>query len=344
MPSWSPSILLLAFSLSVIITPLLIALARRFKVLDIPNSERKSHTAPVPLLGGLAVIAAVVTTTAIVLVTGDHLTAGEIDPHHYLGIGLALLVLAIGGALDDRYNLRARYSVVFPFLAVIIAVASGIGVDKMTNPLGDAFVISAAVSGVITFAWLLGMTYTTKLLDGVDGLATSVTTVGALMIAALALSTKYFQPDVALLALIVVAALLGFLVWNFSPAKIYLGESGSTALGFLLGVLAIISGSKFATALLVLGIPILDVFIVLARRALSGKPMAQGDRTHLHYFLADRGWRPGMIVALYSVLAALFGLTTLVLSSWQKLLALAVLFVVGGCGIVLAGKKRHDSR
>lgn len=343
MPSWSPSILILAFSLTLIVTPLVIALAQRFKVLDVPN-ERKSHGAPIPLLGGLAVILAVAVSTSLVLLTSDHLTAGEIDPRHYIGIGLALLVLAIGGALDDRYNLRARYSVAFPLVAVIIAVASGIGVDKMTNPLGDAFVISSVVSGVITFGWLLGMTYTTKLLDGVDGLATSVTTVGALMIAALALSKEYFQPDVALLALIVAAALIGFLCWNFSPAKVFLGESGSTALGFMLGVLAIISGSKFATALLVLGIPILDVFIVLARRAWSGKPMAQGDRSHLHYFLADLGWKPGVIVALYSALAALFGLTTLILSSWQKLVALAILFILGACGIALASKKRHDSR
>lgn len=338
MPSWSPLIIACAFVLAALITPLTAMIARRARVLDTPNGERKSHAKPIPLLGGLAIIFSVALTTSLVLVTSDHLVSGAIDLKHYLGLGLSLFILSIGGILDDRFSLRARYSFVFPLAAAIVAVASGIGVDKLTNPLGGWVPVSSLLSAVITFCWLLGMTYTTKLLDGVDGLATSVTTVGALMIAALAMSTAYFQPDVALLALIFAAALIGFLVWNFPPAKIFLGEGGSTALGFMLGALAVISGSKFATALLVLGIPMLDVFIVLIRRVIDQRPLAQGDRTHLHHLLTDRGWKPWMIVALYSLCAAGFGLTTLILSSWQKLIALLVLFALGACGIIIAGR------
>ncbi len=338
MPIWSPFVLGLAFLLSLGLSPIMAGLAHRFGFVDIPDKERKLHAGSMPLLGGWAIIIGVSVPLLLILIFSDYLTIGDIDDEHIVAIVLGLLVLGVGGSLDDKWNLRARYSIFFPLIAALIAVTSGIGVAKITNPIGEVFVLSSTVSIIVTYLWLVTMTYTTKLLDGVDGLASGVSLVGALMIAMLALSKTYFQPDVALMSLIVAAAVLGFLLWNLPPARIFLGEGGSTSLGFLLGTLAVISGSKLATILLVVGLPALDVVIVLLRRLWHGRPLAQGDRTHLHHLLSDRGWPPLAITSLYMCLAAGFGFTTLILVPWQKVVALSALFILGLCGIVLAGR------
>ena len=232
----------------------------------------------------------------------------------------------------------------FPLVAIALATVAGIGISKLTNPFGvDPFVLTAGVSAAFTFVWLLATTYTTKLLDGVDGVATGVTAVGCAMVSLLSLSDKYYQPDVALLAGIAAAACVGFLLWNIPPARIFLGEGGSTFLGFMLGTLAVISGGKVATALLVLGIPVLDVAFVVVRRLSQGKnPFTSSDRQHLHLQLQDRGFSPLQIMALYMGLATLFGLTTLVFASWQKILALAILGVFALLGAIwLTRAPRH---
>jgi UDP-N-acetylmuramyl pentapeptide phosphotransferase/UDP-N-acetylglucosamine-1-phosphate transferase len=169
--------------------------------------------------------------------------------------------------------------------------------------------------------------YTTKFLDGLDGLATSVSSIGALMVLLLSLTVAYFQPDVALLAVIVLGAQLGFLFWNFHPASIFLGEGGSTLVGYLVGMLAVISGGKLATALLVLGVPLLDVVWIVLRRYRAGgmKQIFVGDRKHLHHRLFDLGWSQTQIVLLYVFISGMFGVSTLFLQSKEKVIILVLL-------------------
>ena len=144
------------------------------------------------------------------------------------------------------------------------------------------------------------------------------------MILFLSLSVAYFQPDVALLSAVSLGGLLGFLVWNAPVAKIFLGEGGSTFVGYLLGILAVISGGKLATATLVLWIPLLDVIWIIARRFRNGglKAVTYGDRKHLHHRLFDLGWSPRLIVVVYGSIATLFGVLALFLQSQQKFFAL----------------------
>jgi UDP-N-acetylmuramyl pentapeptide phosphotransferase/UDP-N-acetylglucosamine-1-phosphate transferase len=168
--------------------------------------------------------------------------------------------------------------------------------------------------------------YTTKLLDGVDGLVSGLGLIGSLVIFLFTSTTQYSQPDIAVAALIFSGACLGFLVLNFNPAKIFLGEGGSLFIGYVLGVLAIISGGKIAIALLIMGLPILDVFWTIARRLLKGKnPFRFADRQHLHHRLLDLGLSPRQTVAVFYVFAAVFGLSGLFLQSRGKLLALIIL-------------------
>ncbi len=338
---WWPFAVGGAFLLSSLLTPLFARLAEQWGIVDIPKGERKIHDRIVPFLGGVSVFIAFAVPTIAILLETNHLTAGEIDPKHFVGFFIGALILLIGGLFDDKFDLPPRLSILFPLLAALSAVAFGIGVEKITNPLGGAFALTSSISIMITFLWLLGMTYTTKLLDGLDGLATGITMIGALMIALLALSEKFFQPDVALLAFVFAAALLGFLLWNGYPATIFLGEGGSTFLGFTLGVLAVIAGSKLATTLLVVGVPVLDVAFVIFRRWRQGRSVTSGDRTHLHHLLLAAGLSQRTILVLYLSIATVFGATTLIFESWQKLLALGILVVFSGIAVSVLYKKYH---
>ena len=190
----------------------------------------------------------------------------------------------------------------------------------------------------------MGMMFTTKLLDGLDGLSTGVVLIGALMIFGLTQSVKFYQPEIGVITMIFAGALAGFLIFNFHPAKIFLGEGGSVLIGFILGVIAIISGSKIATTLLVVGIPALDVAWVIIHRIIKGKSITKGDSAHLHYRLLRKGVSHRLVVLLMYVLALGFGASTLFLQSSQKVIALVLLVVVMiGIGIYLVwGSSRTE--
>ncbi|MBI5793889.1 undecaprenyl/decaprenyl-phosphate alpha-N-acetylglucosaminyl 1-phosphate transferase [Candidatus Uhrbacteria bacterium] len=321
---------LLAFILSFLLTILVRRLALMVGLVDKPTSQRKIHSRPVAQLGGLAIYLSVSAVVIGILSTGTALTSGEIVSTHYIGVLLGGLILMIGGALDDRFDLPAHATIIAPILAALTAIAFGIEVDKLTNPFGGAIILLPWQSDILVFVWLMLVMYTTKFLDGLDGLATSVTSVGAIMIMLLSLTAVYFQPDVALLSAVAIGAYLGFLFWNVHPASIFLGEGGSTFVGFLLGILAVISGGKVATALLVLGIPLLDVIWVITRRFREGGigRVFVGDKKHLHHRLLALGWGQTRIVILYVAMAASFGVSALFLQSRQKLVALIVLTLV----------------
>ena len=192
--------------------------------------------------------------------------------------------------------------------------------------------------------WMMGMIYTTKFLDGLDGLTSGIAVIGGLTMFALSLTEKVNQPITAGLAVIFAGAFLGFLIYNFYPASIFLGESGSTLAGFGLGILAIILGAKIATALLVMGIPILDVAWVIVRRVFYRSSPFVGDRKHLHYRLLDIGLtHRKAVLALYAI-SALFGFTAVFLQSLGKLIALVILLLlmVGiAIAIVIVYKRQH---
>lgn len=341
---------LVAAILAIIITPFVKRLAVFLRCVDIPNQPRKIHTKPMPMLGGFALFfTCVVVAGAYVIASSPDLSS--IPMRFYAGIFFGALVLMIGGALDDRYQLPAKISWIFPALASAIAVYAGIGsgITLLTNPLGgsislDYRFIGISLPAVFVWFWLMGMVFTTKLLDGLDGLASGIGFIGGLTMFFLSLTPKVDQPVTASLAIIFAGSLLGYLVYAFNPASIFLGESGSTYIGFILGVLSVISGAKIATALLVMGIPILDVAWAIIRRLLSGKSPFHADRKHLHFRLLDIGFSQRQSVLILYGLSAVFGFTAVFLQSKGKLIALGVLFTVMVClvmALVLAYKRRY---
>ncbi|MBT5808326.1 undecaprenyl/decaprenyl-phosphate alpha-N-acetylglucosaminyl 1-phosphate transferase [Candidatus Uhrbacteria bacterium] len=318
---------LLAFGLSFVMTVFVKQLALKKGAVDVPTKARKIHKKPIARLGGLAIFVAFSAVMFIILASNGTLVSGSITYFHYAGVFIGGLILMFGGYVDDRYELPAHISIVSPFLAAITVIIFGIEIEKLSNPFGGVIYLTEIQSDILVFVWLMVVMYTTKFLDGLDGLATSVTSIGSLMIMLLSLTVAYYQPDVALMSAVAIGSMLGFLFWNFHPASIFLGEGGSTYVGFLLGVLAVISGGKLATALLVLGIPLLDAVWVVVRRYRAGgiKNIFAGDRKHLHHRLYDRGFGQRSVVLFYMIIATSFGITTLVFQSREKLVALVIL-------------------
>lgn len=331
-----------SFALSLLSAIAIRRIALRLQIVDQPDKERRFHAKSTPLLGGTAIFFAFF---VMLYIFQARLLAGDLKSSHWLGFFLGGVCLMIGGYLDDKHRLRPGFQLFFPLLAALLALAGGIGIEKITNPLGGFLYLEAfriplfslggimhyfvLVSDLIVFAWLMGMMYTTKLLDGVDGLVSGLSGIGALIIFLFTQSERYFQPDIGLAALILAGACFGFLFLNWHPAKIFLGEGGSLFLGYALGVLAVISGGKIAIALLVMAIPIMDLFWTIIRRLREGKnPFRVSDRKHLHFRLQAVGLSPRQTVLFYYSLAVFFGLGALFLQSRGKMLALAVLIAI----------------
>ena len=320
-------IFFLSLILAAVLTIIIKQLALYFNIVDTPG-ERKIHIQAKPLLGGLAVFLAFF---VIIFLFSHRFLAGDLEWRHLLGFFIGGLFIIVGGFLDDKYNLPAKLQVIFPILAISAVILGGVQIEKITNPWGGLWHLNEIflLGPVLIFLWLLGMMYTTKLLDGVDGLVSGMGVIGSLIIFLFTLTTKYYQPDIAFAAIALAGAGSGFLIFNFYPAKIFLGEGGSLFFGYALGVLAIISGGKIAIALLIMGIPILDVAWTIIRRSLQGKnPFKFADKKHLHHRLLNLGLSQRQTVFVFYIFALSFGLSGLFLQSRGKMLALTFLLVV----------------
>lgn len=334
------------FLLSLLCTTIVRKIALRHNVTDAPDTapERKIHTKPIPLLGGMAVYAAVLVTLTVYALVSDRFLDGYLRPKMLIGMLIGGLLLMIGGYFDDRHRQSPGRQIIWPILAALAVIASGIGIDYITNPFGEAInlrnvdIVLATFRGtpyrltlfadLFTLVWLMGMMYTTKFLDGLDGLVSGVTVIGSGILFVLSIRPDVAQPETALLAIVLAGAALGFLVFNFHPARIFLGEGGSLLMGFLLGMIAIVSGGKIATALLVMGIPTLDVAWVIIRRLLKRRSIVAGDNKHLHFRLLDAGLSHRASVLVLYVLTLLFGSAGLLLQGKTKVLALILVGVV----------------
>ncbi len=335
--------------------------ALRWGVVDAPRLQRKIHRHPIPLLGGVGIYLAVVVVVAYYALYTDQLITGYLLGKHVIGVLLGGAILMLGGYLDDRYDLPPRHQIVFPILAVCAVIISGIGITALTNPFaggtlyfdqikwevlrvnGIPYFVSV-MSDVFTFVWLMGMMYTTKYLDGLDGLVGGVSLIAALVIFFVSQDLTLQQDYIALFAIIFAGALAGFLLFNFNPASIFLGEGGSLFAGFMVGVLAILSGSKIATALLVFGIPIFDVVWVISRRMVTGVKLTQGDKKHLHHRLLAIGIPHRRAVLLLYGATALFGASALFLQTKYKLYVLGlltILMIIGAFALVTLYNKRR---
>lgn len=353
--SFLPWILIGAIALSWVFAVFTKKWAKRVGAMDMPVEARKIHQAPVPLLGGIGIgMTIILFIVGALLFTGAHehwLGSHDIETVQILGFMLGLAVLMIGGALDDRLNLHPSLQILFPLFAGIIVMVTGTHILYITNWVsGGAFSLVWQVfragpiailwpADPLTLFWILTVTYATKFLDGLDGLVSGQAVIGAGFITGLALTTIFFQPEVAFLALIVGGAFLGFLPHNMSAKKQFLGESGSTIAGFSLAFLAMLGGAKLATGFMAIGLPLVDAGLVVTGRLLRGVSPFKGDKTHLHFRLLDLGLSQKQAVYLMWSISLGFGLAAFELQSAGKILLIAAMVVVA-IGLSLYTGKR----
>jgi UDP-GlcNAc:undecaprenyl-phosphate GlcNAc-1-phosphate transferase len=257
-----------------------------------------------------------------------------------LGLLLAgiLSVLAFGVA-DDILKFPWHTQFMFQLLLITFLFSFGIGIHSVVLPvIGHWSIVFQWVSYLVTTAWLLVIINAVNWADGVDGVAGSVSGIGFFTIFLLALRPEVYQPPIAIIALIATGVTLGFLFFNFSPAKFIAGTAGSYFWGLLLGVLAIFAGTKIATTLLVLSLPLIDALWVVINRLRSGVSIFQGDQHfHLHYRLRERGWSDRRIALTYIGISAILGLIAPFYSSLQKGMIFVGILLLSG--LIFAMKK-----
>ncbi|MFI5205386.1 MAG: MraY family glycosyltransferase [Candidatus Paceibacterales bacterium] len=318
-------------------------MAKRFSLVD--NPKLRPHPAhiqqrTVPRAGGLPIYLGIFFSILIFLPIDKHL----------IGILLGALTLLIMGLLDDKLKNFSPYTrLALQMFAVAIVVASGIGISFISNPLGgfirlDQIVIPFNFFGphriipfadLLAFFWIVWIMNIVNFSKGVDGQMPGIILVAALTIATLSLKL-YFHGDIrqltiAVLSFITAGTAFGFLIFNWYPAKIFPGFSGSNILGFMIAVLSILSGAKVATAILVLLIPTVDFIYLVARRILTGKSPVIGDRNHLHHKLLDLGWSHRKISLFYIFSCAILGSLAAILPNSEKA------FTLVGVGAVVLG-------
>jgi UDP-GlcNAc:undecaprenyl-phosphate GlcNAc-1-phosphate transferase len=312
-------LLVFAFVLCLVITPWVIRLAQRLGAVDEPD-QRKVHALPMPRLGGLAVYLGFVAT---VLIT-QPLTLP------LLGLVLGATLIVLLGVWDDVRRISPRLKLAGQILAAATLIPFGIHVEFLTNPFGG--IIYLGLWGIpLTVFWVVAVTNAVNLIDGLDGLAAGTALIASLTLAVVAFTLG--NVPVVAVTLILAGAILGFLRYNFHPARVFLGDTGSMFLGFALATLAIMGLTKGATALsviipiMILGIPLTDTVFAILRRYRNKKPIFYPDKEHLHHRLLGAGLtHRGTVLVLYGVNLVLGGSAVLltILSTEQAVLLLFI--------------------
>ncbi len=345
------SAFLISFVLSVVLIPVNMVFARKFGLVDDPKKRTHPailHKIAVPRAGGLAIYLAVVLTVFLTLGLTKQL----------LGIILGGLVLIVVGLVDDKIDIKKSWiKILAQILAALIVVGSGIGVSFIGNPfhlfgLGAAssvirfdslkivfdflgvhsIVVWADLFAIFWIVWVINMV---NFSAGVDGQLPGIATIVLFVIFAISLRFSATDPSqilVAKLALAGVGATLGFLIYNYNPAKIFPGDSGSYFLGFLIATLSILSGAKVGTALLVMAVPLIDGVFTVIRRLADGKSPFLGDRKHLHHRLMEIGLTQAQVAVIYWLFCTILGIIALTIGADMKVFAgiVVVIIVLGG--------------
>lgn len=333
-----------AFLMSLVLTPITIVLAKKYSLVDNPKTHKHPallHKKTIPRAGGLPIFLVVLVASVLFLEPSKKL----------VGIFLGGLILVVVGLIDDRRGLGAGTRLIGQILAALVVVASGVGIAFIPNPisaiLGQGYEVirldTARVvfdflgeHSILVFAdlfalfWIVWVINMVNFSSGVDGQMPGIVVVAflVLFLASLRFGSDPNQLVVSRLALIGAGATAGFLIYNFYPAKIFPGDSGSYFLGFLVAVVAILSGAKVGAAILVMAIPLIDGVFTIFRRVAGGQSPFVGDRGHLHHRLLELGWGQRRVALYYWTICAILGAAALGLSSSDKIFAGVVVGVI----------------
>ncbi len=334
----------LAALTSAILTPITIKLAYKVGAVDIPKDARRVHSKTMPRMGGLAFILGFFVSIIYMLLTG-----GIADTTNLFGFFIGLAIIASVGFLDDVYQLKAWQKLIAQMIAAIVVIASGLRICYINIPFLTLYGLNDILSIIITFGWIIGVTNALNLIDGLDGLATGVSAISTLSLSVIFILNG--SGDLPLLLTIaLLGGLIGFLPYNFNPAKTFMGDVGSNSLGFILATVSMIGMAKTYTFMaiilpvVILGLPIFDTLFAIFRRILHHKSIMEADRGHLHHRLIDAGLtQKQAVLVLYAVTAILGILAVVILESsiWKVIMLVAILAVLSVLGSkdLFGGKK-----
>ncbi|MCE9608423.1 MAG: undecaprenyl/decaprenyl-phosphate alpha-N-acetylglucosaminyl 1-phosphate transferase [Planctomycetia bacterium] len=323
-----------AFLSSLLTTPFIRKLSLRFGLVDRPDAHRKIHRGATPLGGGLAIILsiAIAGSLAFLIPSFTGRVIGNFPPKLY-GVAVGVLFICCIGVWDDIRGMKARYKLIGQIVAAAIVSDSGLTIQKLSL-LGQSLDLGILATPVTIF-WLVLCMNALNLIDGADGLATTVGIVLCGTIAATAVELN--NELVAFAAFALTGALLGFLRYNFPPASIFLGDAGSMSIGLLAGGLSVQSSIKGVTAFALIGplamwaLPVMDLAMAVVRRKLTGRGLATTDRSHLHHCLLNRGVSQQQLLGIVGSLCAVCGfsawLTVHFSNSWFALISIVALVV-----------------
>ena len=339
---------ILAFIVSFMATPYTIKIARKIGALDVPKDKRRMHTRAMPKFGGPAVIlgflVSMIYLIIIMSIEGSlDLFAEQEYGRKLLGVLFGIGVIGITGVLDDVKTLKAWQQLIGQVLAAIIVVSFGIKIEHLNIPFLYKIGLTDAFSTILTVVWIVGVTNAINLIDGLDGLSSGIS-----LISCVSLLVIFLMNDSPMIATIIVTAvsgaLVGFLPFNFSPAKTFIGDTGSNFLGFMLAVVSILGVAKTYTAavivlpVIVLGLPIFDVLFAITRRVIKGKSIKAAfkpDKGHLHHRLVKKGFTQKQAVLILYGLSASLGMFAIILFDsgiWKALSFLLMIIAAVALG------------
>ncbi len=334
-----------SFVFTFISTPLVTKLAYRIGALDIPKDNRRMHKKPIPRIGGLAIVFGFLVAVLSFSMKFDKQLIATL-----IGAG----IIVIMGVADDCKNLDAKLKFVIQILAALVVIFYGdLRINVFTNPNPFAsspyLVLPEWLSIVISVVWIVFITNAVNFIDGLDGLAAGVSAI--MSVSLVFISIRVGEYPIALIGIALMGACFGFLPFNFNPAKIFMGDTGSTFLGFMLATLSIQGVFKsyavisFAVPLLILGLPLFDACFAMLRRLLTGKSPMVADRGHLHHRLIDIGFSQKQTVFILYAISGVLGITAVLLAESGTLRALVLLMCVLIfllIGSILTKPSHHD--
>lgn len=332
---------LLAFIVSFMATPYSIKIAEKIGAIDIPKDDRRMRKKSIPKLGGLAVIAGfAISLIYLISVMNIEGSINLFDENSYfkklIGVGLGVIIITITGVIDDTKTLKPLQKLFGQVLAAMVAVAFGIQIDSADIPFITNVELANEISMIVTVIWIVGITNAINLIDGLDGLSSGIALISCVSL--LIIFALNDSPMVAILMITsLIGALVGFLPFNFSPAKTFIGDTGSNFLGYILSIVSILGVAKTYTAvvialpMLVLGLPIFDVVWAIIRRVIKGKSIKaifKADKGHLHHRLIARGFSQKQAVLVMYAMSAALGLFAIILLESGIWKALSFLLMV----------------
>ena len=316
---------ILALAISFACTPAVRMLAIKIKAVDVPKDNRRMHKVPIPRMGGLAIFAGFLVSVLFFVPLGTE----------FRSILIGALILVVLGIIDDIVALKPKTKFAGQIIAALIPALSGVSIHGIVNPFVPGQYSTLGIFSIpLTVIWIVGITNAVNFIDGLDGLACGVSAIATVTMFIIAV--LFGETYIALMMAALAGACLGFLPYNMNPAKIFMGDTGSMFLGYILATVSIQGLFKFyavisfAVPFILLGLPIFDTGFAIVRRLLKGQSPLQADRGHVHHRLIDLGFDQKQSVAILYTFSALMGLTAVILArtNESKLIILAIAVLV----------------